>query len=305
MFIVFGNPKILVYINTGPRYFKLKLVRFRSFGFSYKLNRTENHLVVRCNFYIFSALHNIMNCIIIDDEPHSIEGLSRYISTIPRLKLIGCFTEPLALIEQIDRLDKVDLAFVDVDMPLINGIELAKAVRFKIGKLIFTTGHKEYAYDAFDADADAFLLKPYTLLKFATTIKRLFPEFSDYQDSTLKEEYFFIKSKKEHFRLVKVHFNEVVAVESRLNHIMIHTTDAQILSYMSLKEISPIFKAKSGFEQFHRSYIINTQRIKQVEGNTITLDGATKVTVGEQYREHFNRFINNKLIRTGGGKSPA
>src|SRR3982750_1482359 len=111
-------------------------------------------------------------CIIIDDEPQAIEGLKTYLAATPQLELLASYTDPVIALKEIVERDNVDLIFLDVDMPKINGIELAKVIRNKTKKLIFTTAHTKYAFDAFEADADAFLWKPYSLGKFIITIEK-------------------------------------------------------------------------------------------------------------------------------------
>jgi DNA-binding LytR/AlgR family response regulator len=134
-------------------------------------------------------------CIIIDDEQHAIEGLKKYIDSVPELTLIQSYTDPLLALKAITEGDAVDLILLDVDMPKITGIELSKVIRNKTNKLIFTTAHTKYAYDAFEADADAYLLKPYTLGKFVITINKLFPAKQQTDTSLEKEDFFFVKSK--------------------------------------------------------------------------------------------------------------
>ena len=90
-------------------------------------------------------------CIIIDDEAHAINGLKNYIEKVPSLPLVKCYNEPLQALMELPGADKVDLILMDIDMPNISGIELSKHVREKTNKLIFTTGHTKYGYEAFEA----------------------------------------------------------------------------------------------------------------------------------------------------------
>jgi len=115
-------------------------------------------------------------CIIIDDEPHAIEGLKGYMASTPQLNLVKSYTDSLAALKDIQESEPVDLIFLDVDMPTINGIELAKEIRNKTAKLIFTTAHTKYAFEAFEVNADGYLLKPYSIGKFIIAINRLFPD---------------------------------------------------------------------------------------------------------------------------------
>jgi DNA-binding LytR/AlgR family response regulator len=251
-------------------------------------------------FHIFNygSDLNMYRCIIIDDEPHAIEGLKRYISSIPELLLIESYTDSLEALKSIKVSDSVDLIFLDIDMPKINGIELSKEIRNKTDKLIFTTAHSKYAYEAFEVDADAFLLKPYSLGKFAITINKLFPQ-KNIQDNIAKDDFFFVKSKEENLKIVKIKYEDIIAVESKQNYVMIHAMDKKVLTYMSLTEIAKLLKNIPGFVQLHRSFIVKQDKIEAVDGNLVKMTNGIQVTVGEIFRKDFNSFIAGKLIKAG------
>lgn len=240
-------------------------------------------------------------CIIVDDEAHAIEGLERYIATIPELEIVKTYQDPLVALREILNNKPVDLIFLDVDMPMINGLELAEEIRGKANKLIFTTGHTEYAYGAFEVQADAYLLKPYSLGKFVITMNKLLP--SKRENVALSnslersDDFFFIKSKSETLKLVKIWFDDVVFIESKEHYLLIYTMNDEFLTYMSLKEISKTLFKHPQFIQTHRSFIINHNHITSLEGNIIEMINNKKITVGELYRKNFNDFITLKVIK--------
>jgi DNA-binding LytR/AlgR family response regulator len=234
-------------------------------------------------------------CIIIDDELHAIEGLKEYIRQTKELTLVNFYTDPVIAMQEIAYSDAVDLILLDVDMPEISGIELATSIRKKTSKLVFTTAHTKYGFEAFQVEADGYLLKPYTLAKFMSTIQALFKPKSCVDEM---ETFFFIKSKEDNPKLIKVVYDEIVAIESKLNYILIHTMGKSILTYMSLTEISNKLSSERGFSQFHRSYILNTVHIESIEGNTITMTNGKKMAVGEFYRKAFNEFISKKVVKS-------
>jgi len=239
-------------------------------------------------------------CIIIDDEPFAIDWLTKYIGSVPSLSLIKCYSDPLEALMEITSGPMVDLIFLDIDMPRITGIELSREIRKKTRKLIFSTAHKQYGYEAFEAEADAYLLKPYTFSKFAGTIAKLFPRQDEEKTEVqATETFFFVKNKEEHLKIIKIRYDEVVAVESKQNYVMIHTASKQVLTYMSLTEISKIFSPFQNFVQFQRSFIISKDHIDSIDGNTIKMVNGIKITVGEYYRKDFTEFLSGKLIRTG------
>lgn len=240
-------------------------------------------------------------CIIIDDEPHAIEGLKGYVETIAGLNLVKCYNEPLKVLQEIDSLGKLDLIFLDVDMPMISGIELAAEIRGKTEKLIFTTAHTKYAFEAFEANADAYLLKPYTLGKFAITVHKLFPKLNEQKPiaEQVAADFFFVKSKEDNLKLIRINFADVIAVESKQNYILIHTSNKNILTYLSLTEMARILAGKTEFMQLHRSYIINSQKIDAIDGNTLQLNNGLKLTVGDNYKIAFETFVSEKIIKVG------
>jgi len=237
-------------------------------------------------------------CIIVDDEPHAIEGLKKYIDHIPELEIVKTFTDPVKALREIPAGDDVDLILLDVDMPGITGIELAKELRQKTDKLIFTTAHSKYGYEAFEVDADAFLLKPYQLSKFISTINKLFPkDENELEGLTDKDDFIFIKTKDETHKLIKVYFRDIIAVESKMNYVQVHTASRSILTYMTLSEISKKLLAFAGFMQFQRSFVISQDHIDYIEGNSIVMHNGIKISVGDYYRKYFNEFVDSKLLK--------
>jgi DNA-binding LytR/AlgR family response regulator len=247
----------------------------------------------------------MLNCVIIDDEQFSVEAIKKYIAMVPRLNIVDIYTDPQTALEMVSTDNKIDMLFMDIDMPNLSGLELAQALRSKTHKLIFTTAHSKYAFDAFEAEGDAYLLKPFTFGKFTTTINRLFPTESAGKQAEINREpnkednYFLVKNKEEDLRIVKVMYKDVIAFESAHNYIKIHLTSNKILTaYLTIKDVVELLGAREGFYQFHRAFIISTDCISYIDGNTIKMTNSLTFTVGESYREHFITYLSNKLFKT-------
>lgn len=238
-----------------------------------------------------------ISCIIIDDEPHAIEGLKRYIASIPAIEVVNVYTDPVQAMMEITSREGVDLVLLDVDMPGITGIELGESLRSKAEKLVFTTAHSKYAYEAFQIDADDFLLKPYSLAKFLKTIHKLFPQKQELSEGIDSADYMFVKSKEDNLRLIKIKYKDIVAIESRLNYVQIHTLDKSVTTYMSLSEMAKKLSQFEWFMQFQRSFIIAPDYIEYIEGNAIKMQNGTRITVGDYYKKFFNDFVDSKLIK--------
>lgn len=245
-------------------------------------------------------------CVIVDDEPHAIDGLKRYIDKVPYLKVVGSFTNPLAALDAIKGLGEIDLLLLDVDMPEISGIELATLVRDRVDKLVLTTAHPKYGYDGFQVRADGYLLKPFSLVRFIEIMDRLFSSRkneeiiapSPKEIHKTDNEFFFIKSKDDNLKLVKIRFTDLVAAESKLNYVQLSTSSGRtILTYMSLSDMGKYLTSENGFIKFQRSFILNISRIEGIDGNTVTMDNGQQVTVGDYYKKDFNEFVFTHLIK--------
>jgi len=237
-------------------------------------------------------------CIIIDDDAYAITGLQQYIELIPSLMLLRAYTDPVQALLELSNAEKTDLMLVDIDMPRISGIELSRQLREKTHKLIFTTAHTQYGYEAFEVSADAYLLKPYTLAKFTATIAKLFPA-APANDKIVAStnDYFFVKSKADNHKLIKISFKDVITVESKQNYVLIYTTTQNITAYMSLTEAGGILGQLPGFVKYHRSFIINREHISSITGNTLKMSNGLQITVGDNFRKDFMTFLEGKLLK--------
>ena len=236
------------------------------------------------------------NCVIIDDEIHAIDGLREFISNIPEISILETYISPVEALKSIHSLPPIDLILMDVDMPGISGIELSKSIRHRTDKLVFTTAHSKYGYEAFQAEADGYLLKPYSLSSFLTLMHKLFPN-SPVMETVEVEDFFFAKSKEDNYSLVKINYNDIIAIESKLNYVRIHTLYKNVLTYISLGEMARRLAKKPNFIQFQRSFILSKAHISQIIGNTVKMSNGLSITVGDYYRKDFNSFIEKYLLK--------
>jgi DNA-binding LytR/AlgR family response regulator len=235
-------------------------------------------------------------CIIIDDEKHSIQGLKKYLEAVPRLELVASFSDALEALAELKKLDPVDLILLDVDMPGISGIELSREIKGKTDKLVFTTGHTKYGYDAFKVGADDYLLKPYTLGEFILCIEKMFGAITN-KEIGFNQHAFLVKSKEDNNKIVSIKFDSIIAVESKLNYVTIYTTERKVTTYMSLTEMFVILNQSKGFLQFHRSFIIAYNYIEYINGNTIRMANGVEITVRDHYKKGFSEFVSKYLIK--------
>lgn len=241
-----------------------------------------------------------LKCIVIDDDILAVNGITAYINNLTNVELVKSYTDPVQALNEITAGQNVDIIFIDVDMPMISGLELSKSIRHKTDKLIFTTSHSKYAYDAFELYASAYLLKPYTFARFAETINHLFPHAPSVPNVQVKQEddYFFVRNKSEKNNLIKVRYADIVAVESLQNYVRIFTLNETIVSYIALSEVKIILKDFQNFLQAHRSFIIAKNYIEKIEGNTLKMINDLTINIGNSYRESIQEYIKEKTIKT-------
>jgi len=238
-------------------------------------------------------------CIIIDDEPDAVEILADYIHQMPELALLNSFTDPVQAMNVIMDGDLIDIVFMDVDMPRISGIDLSKAIRDKTEKLVFTTAHTKYAFDAFEVEADAYLLKPFTFAKFALTINKLLKKGNEAINIKKSAKDFYVKTTEERNRFIKIRFDDVIAIEGEKNYVKIHTIHESIISYLTLKEMNERLDEMHDFIQVHRSFIISKNYIEKVDGMLVKLTNDMLIPVGAFYKESFNEYLAKNTIKTG------
>lgn len=240
-------------------------------------------------------------CLIIDDEPDAVEILTDYIQQIPELEITKSYVDPVEAMAEIAKGDAIDFVFMDIDMPRISGIDLSRAIRDKAEKLIFTTAHTKYAFEAFEVEADAYLLKPFTFAKFALTVNKLLKNTMSTTSVPLGEKTkdFYVKTTEERNRFVRIKFEDVIAVESVKNYIKIYTPEEEVVTYLTLKEIKERLDETANFIQIHRSFIISKDYIEKVEGNLIKLPNNMLVPIGTFYKESFYDYLAKNTIKTG------
>lgn len=180
------------------------------------------------------------NCYAIDDDEYSLVSISNYIQQHPSLTLIKAFNNSLEALDYINAHERVDLAILDIEMPEMNGIDLAKLISEKVSRKIFATSFTEYAYQAFEIQADAYLLKPFNRAKFNHTIERLFPSSEKIKNEAIldKPTFFFIKNTKGSRKLKKIYINNIISIEAQLHSIKIYLETGPIETNLSLLEIN-------------------------------------------------------------------
>lgn len=216
-----------------------------------------------------------ITCIITDDEPVARKGLQRYIEKIDFLELVDVCEDALQL-NNVLQTKKVDLLFLDIEMPYLSGIELLKNLS-NPPKVIFTTAHENYAMQGFELDVLDYLLKPISFERFFKAANKAV----EYFNSTILrvDKYMFVKVDK---RLEKVRFEDIIFIEAEQNYILIQTVHKKLLVHSTLKSIQE--KLPGGFTKPHKSFVINTDYITAIEGNILHA-GSFQIPISKYQRE--------------------
>ncbi len=238
---------------------------------------------------------NTVKCFIIDDQEPACQLIEEYISKIPQLELVGVSHEPMEALAKVQQ-KHVDLLFLDINMPVLNGIQFLKSLK-NPPNTIFTTAYSEYALQAFDLKVIDYLVKPIPFERFVTAVNRVFdlkiavpseiiPIENEFPETQFTDFSFF---KTNQNKLEKINFNEVIFIESHGEYARFHTTKKISVSRVSLNRLEEIFP-KSNFFRVHRSFIINIDKIEAIDGSLIEIE-SYKIPISKSRRDDLNKLI--------------
>ncbi|MVT08290.1 LytR/AlgR family response regulator transcription factor [Chitinophaga tropicalis] len=238
-----------------------------------------------------------MNCIIIDDEPLAREAIEMLINQTDDLDLIGSFNSPETAKNFIEN-NTVELIFLDIQMPGINGIEFARTIP-KETFVIFTTAYSEFATDSYEVDAIDYLIKPVKSERFqkavekAHTYSRLFKaDYANINIEQIADDFFFVKADR---RIFKVYFNNILFIQGLKDYVVMHSENQKVITAMNIKTIYDQLP-KDMFVRVSKSYIINVKHIGSVDNNTVYI-GTNEIPIGSIYRDFFfKEFVTKKIV---------
>lgn len=228
---------------------------------------------------------NQINCLIVDDEPISLEIIEGYCKHLPYLTVVGSCDNALKAKIALQQ-EKVDLLFLDINMPVIDGISFLKTMKHP-PKVVFTTAYKEYAIDAFELSAVDYLLKPFSLERFIVAVDKAVEQMQASHkvaatSNTEEPRFCFIKADG---KIYKVLFSDVLYAEASGNYTKIVTTNNTLVPAMTFAALEGLLPA-SIFIRVHRSFIVNKEKISHIEGNRVYI-GQAEIPLGSHYKEGF------------------
>lgn len=246
-----------------------------------------------------------IRCLAVDDEPLALDILAKYITQLPSLTLIGTCTDALEALSLIQQ-GKVDLVFVDIQMPSLTGIQFLRVVNGKC-KAILTTAYSEYAMEGYELDVIDYLLKPISFERFLKAIQKANsrlennsvvnnpipepPKPIENKTSVIEQQLDFIFVKTE-YKIIKLSLSSILYIEGLKDYVSIYTTEERILTLQTMKKMEELLPSNR-FVRVHKSYIVSLEKINSIERQRIFIGRAT-IPIGESYYKDFIRLIGNQ-----------
>ena len=228
-----------------------------------------------------------MNCVILDDEPFAHQVLEHYINETPGLILLAKFRNAVEAYEYLNT-NQVDLLFLDIEMPLIDGISFLKALKDQ-PKTIFTTAYKQYAFEGFELGVIDYLLKPFSYERFKKAIQKLDSkaDVTNYNNDTIA-----IKDKE---GLLNLKQQDILYVEGCKDYIKIVTQEQLYVIYHTLKAMLGKLN-HSTFLQVHRSYIVNKIHVERIMNDNLILSNQTFIPISQSYKKTLLTNMNRSIL---------
>ena len=236
-------------------------------------------------------MNQLISCIIVDDEPLAVKLLESFVTKTPDLRLLGSFTDSVEAINAIKE-QKPDLLFLDIQMPDLNGMELAHMIPANT-RVIFTTAFKEYAFESYEVSALDFLLKPIRYNKFLSAVEKAKQWYErEPADEDNKTKSLFIRVDGE---LRNITIDSITYVSGMKDYVMFYLDGETkpLITHLTMKAVEAMLPTDK-FLRVHRSYIIAVDKIKKIDRNDCIYIGEEIIHVPEGYQQAFHTFIETR-----------
>lgn len=234
-------------------------------------------------------------CLVLDDEQHSIDILTDYVEKTPNLSLIAAFKNPIDAISLIQT-ETIDIAFIDVQMPNLTGLQFLKLLDKKT-KVVLCTAYSEYAIDGYELNVIDYLLKPISFDRFLRSVKKIEensqPIIQNNVNKT-EDEYIFVKAESKG-KFIKINLRDILFIEGLGNYQKIQLTDNQVVCQLKMKNLEEQLST-GGFVRVHKSFLVPINKISQIEGNKIMID-AHKIPIGDNFKDALFLTLKDKILQ--------
>ena len=234
---------------------------------------------------------------IIDDEPIALEKLRSYVEKTPALHLSAVCRNGFEAIEYLGD-NEVDLIVTDIDMPDLNGLDMVKSLSVR-PIVIFTTAYSEFAVDSYTVSAVDYLLKPYGYAEFSRAVNKAVEAFAlrgNAARGSANSDSIFVKVD---YRSGRVALRDIRFIKGYGEYLQIYVAGnaAPLLTLSSFAAIRECLS--DSFLQVHRSYIVNMDRVEQIERNRIVMDADNYIPVGDSYKAAFQQYLGSHSVGKG------
>jgi DNA-binding LytR/AlgR family response regulator len=232
----------------------------------------------------------VLNCLIVEDEPLAADVIRDYITQVPGLQLKGICTDVFSA-NELMRAEKIDLIFLDINLPGMNGIDYLKILNGKY-QIILTTAYHEYAIDGFNLNVVDYLLKPIEFSRFLQAVNKVYerkmPEHKKEEQAEQPGKFYFFNTDK---KKIKVNAADILYIESLKDYVKIHTHNKHIVTKFQIGEID-VFLNEKRFIRIHKSYVVNTEKITAYNASEIEI-GDVILPLGRTYKELVERRLKD------------
>jgi DNA-binding LytR/AlgR family response regulator len=256
-----------------------------------------------------------LSCIIVDDEPLAVRLLESYVEKTPDLKLMASFTDSITAINAI-KAQKPDLLFLDIQMPNIDGMELAHSLPEET-RVVFTTAFKEYAFESYEVNALDFLLKPVRYNKFLSAVEKAREWFSRNVEGGMRKEDTPAADSSQQGNLIthstfhiprtifirvdgewrNVPIDQITYVSGMKDYVLFYLDNEPkaLITHLTMKAVEDMLP-KDRFLRIHRSYIIAVDKIQKVDRNDCVYIGKEIIHIPDGYLQTFRQFFDTRVI---------
>ncbi|WP_264536605.1 LytR/AlgR family response regulator transcription factor [Flavobacterium sp. N1736] len=237
-----------------------------------------------------------INCLIIDDEPLAINVIKNYLEPIENFEVVNTFSNPIEGLNFLKN-NKVDVIFLDINMPVLDGINFIKSLD-NPPILVITSAYSQFAIETYELDVLDYLVKPIEFPRLMKTLNKISKRLNNttnnnsQETSNAESPFIFVKIDKK--RMKKIFFNEILVIESLKDYLKINTLTGKYIIHSTLSDFTDLLPERN-FLRIHRSYTIAIDKIDAVEGNSIEIEGLRYV-IGRSYIDHVKQRILNSSI---------
>ena len=239
-----------------------------------------------------------IRCLAVDDEPLALQQLEKYIGEVPWLECVGLCQSAVEARQQMEQ-QAVDALFLDINMPDLSGLDLVRGLAVT-PLVVFTTAYSEYALEGYKVDAVDFLLKPFGAADFQRAAEKVRERFrllhnqSAAAPAETSDDVLFLKAD---YKVVRIDINKIRYVEGMSEYLRFHFAGGRqpLVTLLNMKDLAERLPAAS-FMRIHRSYIINLEKVKEVNKNRVVLDDNTELPIGDRYRDAFTAWLSSHSL---------